>query len=62
MGLPQVVSLGALDMVNFGPVATVPHRYADRKLHAHNASITLMRTTRRRRRSARSWGAASRNG
>ena len=44
-GLPQVVSLGALDMVNFGPLATVPARYADRKLHQHNASITLMRTS-----------------
>lgn len=45
LGLPQVVSLGALDMVNFGPIASVPARYADRKLHVHNASITLMRTT-----------------
>ena len=26
LGIPQVVSLGALDMVNFGPVATVPER------------------------------------
>lgn len=27
-GMPQVVSLGALDMVNFGPRETVPERYA----------------------------------
>ena len=31
-GLPQVVSLGALDMVNFGPRETVPSRFADRTL------------------------------
>jgi len=44
-GVPQVVSLGALDMVNFGPKDTVPPRFADRNLYVHNASITLMRTT-----------------
>lgn len=45
-GLPQVVSLGALDMVNFGPRDTVPARFADRLLHRHNDAVTLMRTTR----------------
>lgn len=45
LGLPQVVSLGALDMVNFGPLETVPQRFADRQLHRHNAAITLMRTS-----------------
>ncbi len=44
-GLPQVVSLGALDMVNFGPRETVPERFADRNLYVHNPTITLMRTT-----------------
>jgi uncharacterized protein (UPF0261 family) len=44
-GLPQVVSLGALDMVNFGPRETVPERFADRHLYVHNATVTLMRTT-----------------
>jgi uncharacterized protein (UPF0261 family) len=44
-GLPQVVSVGALDMVNFGPPETVPPRFAGRTLYAHNPSITLMRTT-----------------
>ncbi|MGI8973274.1 MAG: Tm-1-like ATP-binding domain-containing protein [Gaiella sp.] len=44
-GIPQVVSLGALDMVNFGPRETVPERYADRNLYVHNPTITLMRTT-----------------
>jgi uncharacterized protein (UPF0261 family) len=45
MGVPQVVSVGALDMVNFGPRETVPEKFAGRKFHVHNASVTLMRTT-----------------
>ncbi len=44
-GVPQVVSLGALDMVNFGPRETVPERFSDRNLYVHNPTITLMRTT-----------------
>jgi uncharacterized protein (UPF0261 family) len=44
-GTPQVVSVGALDMVNFGPADTIPDRYRGRLLHAHNPSVTLMRTT-----------------
>lgn len=45
LGVPQVVSLGALDMVNFGPRDTVPAEFAGRNLHVHNPSVTLMRTT-----------------
>ena len=45
MGVPQVVSLGALDMVNFGPMDTVPERFRERRLYVHNPSVTLMRTT-----------------
>jgi uncharacterized protein (UPF0261 family) len=45
LGIPQVVSLGALDMVNFGPLETVPERYRERNLYVHNPTITLMRTT-----------------
>jgi uncharacterized protein (UPF0261 family) len=44
-GVPQVVSLGALDMVNFGPRVSVPERFADRTLLVHNPTVTLMRTT-----------------
>jgi uncharacterized protein (UPF0261 family) len=44
-GIPQVVSLGALDMVNFGPRETVPAQFRDRRLYEHNASVTLMRTS-----------------
>jgi uncharacterized protein (UPF0261 family) len=45
IGLPQVVSLGALDMVNFGPRESVPLQFADRNLYVHNPTVTLMRTT-----------------
>jgi uncharacterized protein (UPF0261 family) len=45
LGVPQVVSLGALDMVNFGPRDSVPPRYAGRNLYVHNPTVTLMRTT-----------------
>ena len=45
LGVPQVVSLGALDMVNFGPMDTVPERFRERRLYVHNPSVTLMRTT-----------------
>ena len=44
-GLPWVGSLGALDMVNFGPLDTVPAPFKGRRLHVHNANVTLMRTT-----------------
>jgi uncharacterized protein (UPF0261 family) len=45
LGIPQVVSLGALDMVNFGPLDTVPAQFRERNLYVHNPTITLMRTT-----------------
>ncbi len=45
LGVPQVVSLGALDMANFGPLDTVPERFRDRNLYVHNETVTLMRTT-----------------
>ena len=45
LGLPQVVSVGALDMVNFGARETVPPQFEGRNLYVHNPSVTLMRTT-----------------
>ena len=45
LGIPQVVSLGALDMVNFGPINTVPAKFKERLLYKHNPTVTLMRTT-----------------
>jgi uncharacterized protein (UPF0261 family) len=44
-GTPQVISVGALDMVNFGPPSTVPERFKGRRFSAHNPNVTLMRTT-----------------
>jgi len=44
-GVPQVISVGALDMVNFGPADTVPAQFQNRRFYQHNASVTLMRTT-----------------
>ncbi|MEO5534733.1 MAG: Tm-1-like ATP-binding domain-containing protein [Pseudolysinimonas sp.] len=44
-GVPQVVSVGALDMVNFGARDTVPEKFENRNLYVHNSSVTLMRTT-----------------
>ena len=43
--VPQVVSLGALDMVNFGPRDSVPPQFEGRNLYVHNPTVTLMRTT-----------------
>jgi uncharacterized protein (UPF0261 family) len=44
-GIPQVISVGALDMVNFGPPETIPAKFGDRKFYHHNPTVTLMRTT-----------------
>lgn len=46
-GIPLLVSLGALDMVNFGPADTVPQKYLTegRRLYEHNSAVTLMRVS-----------------
>lgn len=44
-GVAQVVSVGALDMVNFGAMDTVPAQFKERNLYVHNPTVTLMRTT-----------------
>jgi uncharacterized protein (UPF0261 family)/ABC-type branched-subunit amino acid transport system ATPase component len=43
--VPYVGSCGALDMVNFWAMDTVPERFRGRTLHRHNPNVTLMRTT-----------------
>jgi uncharacterized protein (UPF0261 family) len=43
--IPYVGSVGAVDMVNFGAMETVPERYRGRNLYIHNPQVTLMRTT-----------------
>ncbi len=43
--VPCVFSVGALDMVNFAAMPTVPEQYKNRNLYVHNENVTLMRTT-----------------
>jgi uncharacterized protein (UPF0261 family) len=43
--IPYVGSCGALDLVNFWAMDTVPAQFRGRKLHVHNPNVTLMRTT-----------------
>jgi uncharacterized protein (UPF0261 family) len=45
-GIPNVISLGATDMVNFGAMSAVPPHFKERKLLEHNPTVTLMRTTK----------------
>ncbi len=44
-GVPQVVSVGATDMVNFHAPETVPEKFQGRRFYQHNPTVTLMRTT-----------------
>jgi uncharacterized protein (UPF0261 family) len=59
--VPYVVSVGALDMVNFGAPDTVPERYRGRTLYRHNPQITLMRTTAEENARMAEWIAARLN-
>ncbi|KAJ7953043.1 Tm-1 protein [Quillaja saponaria] len=43
--IPLVLSVGALDMVNFGAKDTIPHNFQQRNLFEHNMQVSLMRTT-----------------
>ena len=45
-GIPQIISVGATDMVNFGPKDTVPAEHRSRNLVEHNPAVTLMRTNK----------------
>ncbi|MCZ6632499.1 MAG: Tm-1-like ATP-binding domain-containing protein [bacterium] len=60
-GIPYVVSLGALDMVNFGAEDTVPEQFRGRTLYVHNAQVTLMRTTVEENRQFAAWIAGKLN-
>jgi len=53
--LPYVGSVGAIDMVNFGPHGTVPEKFRNRRLVVHNPNVTLMRTTRDENRAIGEW-------
>jgi uncharacterized protein (UPF0261 family)/ABC-type branched-subunit amino acid transport system ATPase component len=54
-GMPYVGSVGALDMVNFGPRDTVPEKFRNRNFVVHNPNVTLMRTTRDENRAFGQW-------
>jgi len=60
-GIPYVMSLGALDMVNFGARETVPEQFTDRRFLVHNPQVTLMRTTVDENRQMAQWIAAKVN-
>ena len=49
------VSVGAIDMVNFGPRDTVPEKFRNRRFVIHNPNVTLMRTTRDENRAIGEW-------
>ncbi|MEH2492665.1 Tm-1-like ATP-binding domain-containing protein [Bradyrhizobium sp. AZCC 2230] len=59
--LPYVGSVGALDMINFGAIDTVPRPFKSRNLYVHNAQVTLMRTTVDENRAVGSWIASRLN-
>ncbi|KAF5879224.1 putative upf0261 domain protein [Botrytis fragariae] len=46
MGIPQVISVGACECVNFGPRDSVPEKFGERLLVQHNPEVTLMRTNK----------------
>jgi uncharacterized protein (UPF0261 family) len=45
LGVPQVVSLGALDFVTIGPPEPLPARFAGRPLYVHDNVLAATRTT-----------------
>ncbi|MCA9080632.1 MAG: Tm-1-like ATP-binding domain-containing protein [Planctomycetaceae bacterium] len=53
--IPLVLSLGAVDMVNFGGRETIPEPFRNRLLHVHNPQVTLMRTTPQENRQIAHW-------
>lgn len=59
--IPYIMSLGALDMVNFGAQKTVPHKFTGRHFHVHNPHVTLMRTTIEENQEIAKWIAAKIN-
>lgn len=54
-GVPYVVSVGALDMVNFWAPETIPSKFRDRQFYNHNSNVTLMRTTEQENRQIGTW-------
>jgi uncharacterized protein (UPF0261 family) len=44
-GIPQVISVGATDMINFHAIETLPAGFRERLFYKHNPNVTLVRTT-----------------
>jgi uncharacterized protein (UPF0261 family) len=61
-GIPWIGSCGALDMINFWAPETIPEKYRGRLFHAHNANVTLMRTTAAELEEIAAWICAKLNG
>jgi uncharacterized protein (UPF0261 family) len=59
--IPYVGSCGALDMVNFHAIDTVPEKFRQRNLYKHNQNVTLMRTTVEENAAIGAWIAAKLN-
>jgi len=60
-GIPYILSVGAMDMVNFGAKETVPEKFRGRNLYVHNSQITLMRTSPEENRECARWMAQKMN-
>ena len=60
-GIPYVLSLGRSTWSTSGPWAPCPEPFRNRKLHVHNAQVTLMRTTPEENRAFARWIAAKLN-
>ncbi|MDM9625272.1 Tm-1-like ATP-binding domain-containing protein [Rhizobium sp. S152] len=54
-GIPQVVIPGAVDLVNFGGIETVPDRYRNRQLITHTPASTLLRISSDESRQVGAW-------
>lgn len=40
--IPLVLSVGALDMVNFGAKDTIPSNFQQRNIHVHNEQVMIL--------------------
>ena len=45
LGIPQVVSLGALDLISIGPPEPLPERFRSRWIYRHDEHVAAARTT-----------------
>ena len=43
-GIPQVVSVGAADMITFGERSNLPEKYENRVVYMHNPAITVVKS------------------